>query len=64
MIKAKDYLKCELKDGKGDTGGIAYIGETLADFLCEVFPNVNVEDLDMARVNEALEVCGIEPIII
>ena len=61
-MKAKDFLNYELQDGPGETGGISFRGETLENFLNEVFPDENIEDMDMKKVNEALESCGIEPI--
>lgn len=58
--RAKDFLDYELKDGKGEFGGISYIGETLADFIGEVGLNKNVA---MRHVNSALKQCGIEPVL-
>lgn len=63
-VKARQYLPYELHDGEGETGGISYIGETLKDFLSEVFPDEDIAELDMEKVNKALEECGIEKIAV
>lgn len=55
----------ELHDGKGDTGGIAFIGETLDDFLTEQEQWGNDGySLNAAEINKALKQCGIKALSI
>lgn len=55
----------ELHDGKGSTGGIAFIGETLNDFLTEQEQWGNDGySLNAAEINKALKQCGIKGLAI
>ena len=74
----KNYLDYELEDDDTDYGGIAYIGETLREFLFEVSDSFyeddeiveqiyETEDITLLNVtneevNKALKECGIKPI--
>lgn len=56
----KKYLKIELKDDNTETGGIAFVGETVGDFIdhnVETIENITLEEL-----NTSLILCGIKPI--
>lgn len=59
MKKAKDFLDYELQDDETEFGGVAFVGETLKDFIAEVELD---EDTDIEVVNVALKECGIKPI--
>lgn len=59
MKTARDFQDYLLKDDATETGGIAFTGETLYDFLCDVGLDL---DAPMDVVNDALEECGIERI--
>lgn len=56
----KKFLKVELQDGPGTTGGISFTGETLEDFLSEAGLST---DASMEEINKALVDCGILPIL-
>lgn len=59
----KDLLAIVLQDGPGETGGVSYFGETLQDFLEEAnLMHLLDEENSLAKINEALIECGIEPI--
>lgn len=62
----KDEAKMiELHDGKGDTGGIAFVGETLDDFLTEQEQWGNEGyTLNAAEINAVLKHCGIRGLAI
>lgn len=49
----------ELQDDESATGGIAFIGETLGDFMDEVGLD---ENATFEEINHSLEVCGIKKI--
>lgn len=51
-------LNTELKDDKSDYGGIAYLGETVEDFI----ESVGIAPSNINELNDALKECGIEPI--
>ena len=59
MKKAKDFLDYELQDDKTEFGGVAFVGETLKDFIEEVGLSI---DNDIKSINVALKECGIKPI--
>lgn len=55
----------ELHDGKSSTGGIAFIGETLDDFLEDMQINEgHGYDLDAKQINYILKMCGIKKLSI
>lgn len=56
----KKFLKVELQDGPGATGGISFTGETLENFLKEAGLST---DSSMEEINKALVECGILPIL-
>ena len=74
----KNYLDYELEDDDTPDGGIAYMGETLREFLFEVSDSFceddeiaeqiyETEDITLLNVtneevNKALKECGIKPI--
>jgi len=62
MQKFKKYLNVELVDDPSDFGGVSYQGETLEDFLKELFKDYEIETLTDDKVNMILTECGIEPI--
>lgn len=62
MQKFKKYLNVELVDDSSDFGGVSYQGETLDDFLKELFNDYEIETLTDDKVNMILTECGIEPI--
>jgi len=53
-------LRTTLADDDTATGGISFVGETLADFISEV--GLSIES-PLAEVNEALKSCGIKPLV-
>lgn len=59
MRQVKDLLNYLLEDDETATGGVAFAGETLKDFLEEADLN---EDATLEEVNKALVECGIKPI--
>ena len=59
----KELLAVVLQDGPGETGGVSYLGETLQNFLEEAnLMHLLDEENPLAKINEALIECGIEPI--
>lgn len=58
-ITKKIAEKILLEDDETETGGIAFVGETLADFIDDVYMAYN---LDLAYYNAALVKCGIKRI--
>ena len=50
-------LDVELRDDNTGTGGIAYVGETLEEFLRCL--DMNLDSITDEEVNKALEDCGI-----
>lgn len=59
MIIKEQFNDIILEDDNSPFGGVAYIGQTLADFLEEVNMD-NVTDINV--INDALSECGIKPI--
>ena len=59
MKKAKDFLDYILEDDETEFGGVAFVGETLKDFIEEVGLSM---DNDIKSINVALKQCGIKPI--
>ncbi len=57
--KAGGYLAQELEDDNTPTGGVGFLGETLADFIEEA--NLS-PDISVSEVNKVLSECGIRPI--
>lgn len=56
------YLDYELKDGRGETGGVSFRGETVKDFL-ESIGNKEANAIKTLKdLNQALKECGIAPI--
>ena len=51
-------LNTELMDDKSDYGGIAYLGETVKDFI----ESVGIAPSNINELNDALKECGIERI--
>ncbi len=57
--KVRDYLNYELQDDDTETGGVAFDGETVADFIGDA----GIKDTDeLDKLNKALVSCGIKPI--
>ena len=61
------YLDCVLEDDDTPNSGVAYAGETLGDFLDEMFFGMGAthddgDELTYYNINEALKQCGIKPI--
>ena len=54
---SEEVLSIVLEDDETPTGGTAFLGETVRDFVSEFHFN-NVEEL-----NVALKECGIKPIV-
>lgn len=50
-----------LKDDDKPTGGISFRGETLADFMEEIWQE-NAYEHNAAEINKALKQCGIQPL--
>ena len=50
-----------LKDDDKPTGGISFRGETLADFMEEIWQE-NAYDHNAAEINKTLKQCGIQPL--
>lgn len=53
----------ELHDNSAETGGVAFNGETLVDFI-EMWENETGrvgKEYTLAELNDALKECGIEP---
>lgn len=61
MNKAIDFLDVILKDDQTETGGVAFVGETLKDFIDSVMLKLNYTS-SLEKVNAALLECGIKPI--
>ena len=59
MITKEQFNDIILEDDNSPFGGVAYVGQTLADFLEEVNMD-NVTDINV--INNALSECGIKPI--
>ena len=55
-ISKKLAQKIILKDDETETGGISFVGETLADFIEEVDMPFGI---DLSYYNTALKECGI-----
>ena len=54
----------ELHDGRGGRGGVAFEGETLADFI-EMWEQETGQvgkEYTLTELNNALKECGIEPL--
>lgn len=64
LNKAKYWLNVKLKDDDTLYGGISHSEETLKEFLEETAEvnNRKIDEMDMYRVNNMLEICGIKPI--
>lgn len=63
----KNYLDYELEDDDTPNGGTDFVGETLGDFLDEMFFGMGAthdddDELTCYNINEALKQCGIKPI--
>ena len=61
------YLDCVLEDDDTPNGGTDFAGETLGDFLDEMFFGMGAthddnDELNCYNINEALKQCGIKPI--
>lgn len=52
----------ELKDDNSETGGIAYSGQTLGDFLMEIAEYEEILGLTVGGLNEILKECGIKTV--
>ena len=61
MLKIKDVLDIELRDDNTETGGVAFLGETVADFIDNEDVILNEED-SVSELNKMLVECGIEEI--
>lgn len=48
-----------LEDDETDEGGVAFLGETLGDFLASVGLE---KETDINKINSVLKDCGIKPI--
>lgn len=59
MATAREYLEVELEDDETEFGGIAFFGETLADFMSELSLRYSTP---ISKVNTYLHQCGIKPI--
>lgn len=57
--KVRNYLNYELEDDDTETGGVAFNGETVEDFIRDADIK---EDDDLDKLNKALVSCGIRPI--
>ena len=64
LNKAKYWLNVKLRDDDTPYGGISHSTETLKEFLEEAaeINNRGIDEMDMYRVNNMLENCGIKPI--
>ena len=64
LNKAKYWLNVKLRDDDTPYGGISHSEETLKEFLEEAAEvnNRAIDEMDMDRVNNMLENCGIKPI--
>lgn len=60
----RDHLNDVLQDDDSETGGVAYEGETLYDFLIAsgISTYANYETVTLERINENLKACGIRPV--
>ena len=56
------YLDYELKDGRGETGGVSFRGETVKDFLESIGDKEANAIKTLKDLNQALKECGIAPI--
>lgn len=61
MIKIKDVLDIELRDDNTKNGGVAFLGETVADFIDNEDVILNEED-SVSELNKMLVECGIKEI--
>lgn len=61
MKKIKDILDIELRDDNTKNGGVAFLGETVADFIDDDDIILNEED-SVSELNKILVECGIEEI--
>lgn len=61
MIKIKDVLDIELRDDNTKNGGVAFLGETVADFIDNEDVVLNKED-SVSELNKMLVEYGIEKI--
>ena len=64
LNKAKYWLNVKLRDDDTPYGGISHSEETLKEFLEEAAEvnNRAIDEMDIDRVNNMLENCGIKPI--
>lgn len=61
IFKYDEMKAIQLQDGKGETGGISYRGETLFEFVNEVF-DLSKGDQPLIQINKGLKECGIKPL--
>lgn len=60
--QVRRHLKEVLKDDDTETGGTAFDGETLEDFMNEMYDETD-HVVTLETVNESLKDCGIRPIV-
>ena len=60
MLKLEDVMDIELRDDDSPTGGIAFAGETVRDFLFTIDRDEEIKTI--AELNKALHDCGIKPV--
>lgn len=60
LVTIGDILSIQLKDDHSTTGGIAYIGETVGDFIRDT--NLKLDD-SISALNRELKLCGVCPIV-
>lgn len=65
MLTKSIYAQILLEDDDTPTGGVAFQGETLEDFLEELANNDDCQTIQTIKdVNQALIECGIKPVTI
>lgn len=65
MLTKSIYAQISLEDDDTSTGGVAFQGETLEDFLEELANDGDCQTIQTIKdVNQALIECGIKPITI
>ena len=62
LARAAHWLDTKLQDDETPTGGIAFRGETLKDFLCDALDFESYKNAKMSVINPMLKSCGIKPI--
>lgn len=60
LVTIGDILSIQLKDDHSANGGIAYIGETVGDFIRDT--NLKLDD-SISALNRELKLCGVCPIV-